>query len=169
MMTKKDKHMNSRPQSLATPSLLLGLILMASIGVLNSSPSAAEEIRVTICHRTGSESNQYVHITIDISALPAHMEHGDLYPVPPSGCPSGAPTSIPTATFTTIPTVTPTSTNTNVPTNTPTSTPTETSTSTPTDTPGPTQTEPPDPGPDGNNFRVTDTIAGTDAEAARWT
>ena len=166
-MREKDNQTKSQPQFLAIPLLVLWLILMATIAVVNSPPLSAEEIRVAICHHTGLESNPYVDITIDMSALPAHLDHGDIYPVPPSGCPSGVtPTNIPTATFTTIPTVTPTSPNTPMPTNTSTNTPTETATSTPTDTPGPTQTEPPDPGPDGNNPGIADRYARTDAEAA---
>src|SRR5207248_1657596 len=54
--------------------------------------------RVTICHRTGSERNPYEKITIDCSALPKHLAHGDIYPVPEGGCPSGAFTATPTAT-----------------------------------------------------------------------
>jgi hypothetical protein len=33
--------------------------------------------KVTICHRTGSETNPIVVITISKNALPAHLRHGD--------------------------------------------------------------------------------------------
>ncbi|MDQ5825581.1 MAG: hypothetical protein M3441_15420, partial [Chloroflexota bacterium] len=43
--------------------------------------------RVAICHRTGSERNPWVQIEVSENALPAHQAHGDIYPVPPNGCP----------------------------------------------------------------------------------
>ncbi|MBW3594483.1 MAG: hypothetical protein KY391_02805, partial [Actinobacteria bacterium] len=33
--------------------------------------------KVTICHRTGSETNPYVVITVSVNAWPAHQTHGD--------------------------------------------------------------------------------------------
>ena len=50
---------------------------------------APEGAKVEICHRTGG--HEYVQIEISENALPAHLAHGDLYPVPPNGCPSGPP------------------------------------------------------------------------------
>ena len=43
--------------------------------------------KTTICHRTGSESNPWVQITVADRALPAHRRHGDLIPAPAGGCP----------------------------------------------------------------------------------
>jgi hypothetical protein len=145
MITKKNKQRKLGPLSLAVLSLMLGLILTASVALFNPSPSASAEDRVTICHRTGSETNPYVVITIDERALPAHLEHGDIYPVPPGGCPTST-ASTPTGTPTEPPTYTPTGTSTSTPTNTPTDTPTQTPTNTPQPTPTP-QGEP-DPGED---------------------
>jgi hypothetical protein len=132
MLAKADRQNKWRRLSLTALSVVLGLLLTGSVALLKSpSFATAEENRVTICHRTGSESNLYVEITIDDSALPAHLEHGDLYPVPQGGCPTGVtPTSIPTST----PTYTPT------PMDTATSTPTSTPTDVPSDTPTPTET-----------------------------
>jgi hypothetical protein len=51
--------------------------------------------KVTICHRTGSDRNPYVQITVDEHALEAHRRHGDIIPAPPGGCPGsveGTPT-----------------------------------------------------------------------------
>ncbi|QHK19478.1 hypothetical protein GU243_06670 [Pseudarthrobacter psychrotolerans] len=37
--------------------------------------------KITICHATGSESNPYVEITVDVHAVKAHAEHGgDIIP-----------------------------------------------------------------------------------------
>jgi len=50
---------------------------------------------VEVCHRTGSQRNPYVRIEISRNALPAHLRHGDIYPVPPGGCPSsGTPVTM---------------------------------------------------------------------------
>jgi hypothetical protein len=141
MVTKKDKLRKFGRQSLTALSVVLGLLLTGSVTLLNSQSTSAEGNRITICHRTGSESNPYVEITIDDSALPAHLEHGDLYPVPQGGCPTGGtPIATATSTPTNTPTAIPPSTPTSIPAETATSTPTSTPTDAPTDTPTPTET-----------------------------
>jgi hypothetical protein len=55
--------------------------------------------RTTICHRTGSEKKPYHEITINCNALEEHLRHGDIYPVPPDGCPARLPSSTPRPLF----------------------------------------------------------------------
>ena len=65
--------------------------------------TSTAEAKVTICHRTGSDSNPYVEITVSQNALPAHEAHGDIIPAPAGGCPTaltGTPTGSVTATST---------------------------------------------------------------------
>ncbi len=60
--------------------------------------------RITICHATGSETNPYEVITIDVNGLNGHEGHeGDVIPAPEGGCP------VPTTT-TTVPDITTTTT-----------------------------------------------------------
>ena len=44
-------------------------------------------VRVTVCHVLGNGG--YHELTFDQHALRAHEAHGDLYPVPADGCPTG--------------------------------------------------------------------------------
>jgi hypothetical protein len=54
----------------------------------------SDHAKITICHRTGSETNPFVVITISENAWPAHQQHGDIHPVPAGGCPTpAAPTT----------------------------------------------------------------------------
>jgi hypothetical protein len=57
---------------------------VAAIATLAAAPAAlaggngnGPDGKVTICHRTGSETNPIVVITISKNALPAHLRHGD--------------------------------------------------------------------------------------------
>jgi CHRD domain len=51
--------------------------------------SAKKKEKVTICHRTGSNTNPYVLIRVSKSALKAHARHtGDIIPAPAGGCPA---------------------------------------------------------------------------------
>jgi hypothetical protein len=58
--------------------------------------------KITICHATGSATNPYVIITIDLSGLNGHGDHdGDIIPMPIGGCP-GLPVVPPTNVLPTI-------------------------------------------------------------------
>ena len=49
--------------------------------------SNANPGKTTICHRTGSQTNPWVQITVANRALKAHSAHGDIVPAPAGGCP----------------------------------------------------------------------------------
>lgn len=94
--------------------------------------------KVVICHHATESEGLPQEITVDASALKAHLEHGDTVGV----CPGPTPTPTPTTTPTQIPTPTPITTVT--PTPTPTPTPNGGGTNpTPTPTPSPTDTTSP--------------------------
>lgn len=121
---------------------VLVAILIAAGGATASA--LAQPVKTTLCHRTRSETNPYVRISVSQSALRGHMRHGgDLIPAPGGVCPTVVVTVTSTATATSTPTNTPTDTPTHTPTNTPTDTPTSTPTNTPTDTPTSTPTHTP--------------------------
>lgn len=52
---------------------------VAALGMLTPAALAGGggDGKVTICHRTGSESNPTVTIRVSVNALPAHLAHGD--------------------------------------------------------------------------------------------
>ena len=58
----------------------------------NGNSPAANQYggKTTICHRTGSETNPWVLITVSDNALKAHKDHGDTLAGPGGTCP-GAP------------------------------------------------------------------------------
>jgi hypothetical protein len=60
-------------------------------------PTAPLEIvdkKITICHVTGSETNPYNEIIVDVNGLSGHDQHaGDIIPMPVGGCPT-APLAI---------------------------------------------------------------------------
>ena len=76
------------------------------------APSGTPD-KVTICHRTGSQNNPYVMISVSRNAIPAHTAHGDIIPAPAGGCPAFlTPGATRTVTATTTPAATTTTTTT---------------------------------------------------------
>lgn len=68
---------------LIVPLLVFGGPAFARSGDAASSQyeyPSADQYKVTICHHTHSRKHPWVQITIDQSALQAHLQHGDTVP-----------------------------------------------------------------------------------------
>jgi hypothetical protein len=87
----------TKKMTVATTGVALLMAAGMSSAMATSNGNGNGNEKVTICHRTGSDTNPYVTITISKSALPAHHNHpdingrGDIFPpdVPATGCPGG--------------------------------------------------------------------------------
>lgn len=67
----------------------VALFALAGLGQAQAADAQQAKKKVTICHRTGSETNPYVKIKVaKQAALGGHMRHpGDIIPAPAGGCP----------------------------------------------------------------------------------
>src|SRR6478609_1787111 len=113
---------------------IVGLLVLCGVGVAGAQQPTGE--RVNVCHREGNGT--YHVINVSVNALPAHLAHGDIYPVPESGCSASATTEEgPSPTFPPSSTTTTTTPTTTVPGSTTTTTaPVATTTTTTTTTVG---------------------------------
>jgi hypothetical protein len=65
------------------------LAVLAFAGAALSTASARTDGKVTICHRTASNTKPYVKLRVSAKALRAHLKHAaDIIPAPKSGCPT---------------------------------------------------------------------------------
>src|SRR5213592_2965735 len=84
--------------ALTAAGLVFAIASSHSAAARGTSGTAVERgqggSKVLICHRTLAETNPYVLISVSVSALPAHMRHGDAVPgqyggpFHPSACPT---------------------------------------------------------------------------------
>jgi hypothetical protein len=66
-----------------------GQVNNKAIDTLKFHPNSTST-NVNICHVTGSATNPSFELTsIPEEALKGHLGHGDIYPVPAAGCPTG--------------------------------------------------------------------------------
>lgn len=64
----------------------------AGAAAASTSSSSRGGAKVTICHRTASDTNPFLRIVVDGASLGGHGQHaGDVIPAPPGGCPEGPP------------------------------------------------------------------------------
>ncbi len=71
-------------------------IFPVPVGGCPTSPMAASDGKIAICHVTGSETNPYNEITVSVNGLNGHGKHeGDIIPVPEGGCPANLVVSTP--------------------------------------------------------------------------
>jgi hypothetical protein len=63
-----------------------GVILVQTEQIFKNKAAELQEHKVSICHKTGSDSNPWVQIEVSENALEAHMAHGDIN----GSCPSGS-------------------------------------------------------------------------------
>jgi hypothetical protein len=70
--------------------------------------ASANHPRVAICHRTHNPHRPFIEIRVPQHTVPHHLQHGDIYPVPPGGCPRHVPSPMPTGVPTGVPTHIPT-------------------------------------------------------------
>ncbi|SRR5712691_4057716 len=65
------------------------LAVLAFAGAALTTASARTDGKVTICHRTASNTKPYVKLRVLAKALRAHLKHpADIIPAPKSGCPT---------------------------------------------------------------------------------
>lgn len=61
--------------------------LAVMVGPVFAGDYGDDKDKVTICHKTGSETNPWVEITVSENALDAHLAHGDFVVTKHKPCP----------------------------------------------------------------------------------
>jgi Putative metal-binding motif len=64
-------------KGLLLKGLLLGAVVLLTMGVLAPSPPAHAADKVKVCHRPPGNPSNIQIITVDVSAVAAHIAHGD--------------------------------------------------------------------------------------------
>lgn len=70
-------------------SIVAGVLLVAQSQDIRNKAKEMLEQKVSVCHKTGSDTNPWQQIEVSENALKAHLDHGDIL----GSCPSPEPTS----------------------------------------------------------------------------
>lgn len=92
--------LRARSALLAFVTMLMAMMLASGVAYAHHKPGHDQgppdqaqgepHQKITICHATGSETNPYVQITVNVNGLNGHGGHaGDIIPAPAGGCPTG--------------------------------------------------------------------------------
>jgi hypothetical protein len=75
-------------QTMAATGAVAALIALSSMTPMaDRQPDGEGDHRVTICHVDGQ--GRFHPITVDYHAVPAHLDHGDIYPDEQGNCAPG--------------------------------------------------------------------------------
>lgn len=79
--------------TILTIGLMAGILLVARSQEFRERAKKSEEIKITVCHKTGSDDNPWAQIEVSEEALKGHIDHGDILNTCPSDSPGPPPSN----------------------------------------------------------------------------